>query len=120
MTTTTKAPLHVGKRLAAMLAGKNLAGVTPEGNLRKRISRTLLSSTNKAAHSGFETQRRRHQKKSKTGVSMAPEHGLMSFKKLKIKGSCFPPTASVSLENGELVTMSQLQLGNQVQTGRHI
>ena len=39
----------------------------------------------------------------------------------KIQGpSCFPPTASVSLENGELVTMSQLQLENQVQTGRYI
>ena len=38
-----------------------------------------LSSKNKAAHSGFETQRRRHQK-SKTGVSVAPQKGLMSSK----------------------------------------
>ena len=31
-----------------------------------------ISSVNKAAHSGFETQRRRHQK-SETGVSVAPK-----------------------------------------------
>ena len=73
MTTITKAPLHVGKRSAAMLAAKRSVGVT----LEKKFP--------------------------------------------KIQGpSCFPPTASVSLENGELVTMSQLQLGNQVQTGRYI
>ena len=34
---------------------------------------------NKTAHSGFETQRRRDQK-SKTGVSVAPQQGLMSSK----------------------------------------
>ena len=34
---------------------------------------------NKAAHSGFETQRRRHQK-SKIGVSVAPQKGPMSSK----------------------------------------
>ena len=34
-----------------------------------------LLSTNKAVHSGFETQRRRHQK-SKTEISVAPEKGL--------------------------------------------
>ena len=72
MTTITKAPLHVGKRSAAMLAAKRSAGVT----LEKKFP--------------------------------------------KIQGSCFPSTASISLENGELVTMSQLQLGNQVQTGRYI
>ena len=40
-----------------------------------------LSNVNKVAHSGFETQRKHHQK-SKTGVSVAPEKGLMSSKKL--------------------------------------
>ena len=34
-------------------------------------------SVNKDAHSGFETQRRCHQE-SKTGVSVAPQKGLMS------------------------------------------
>ena len=36
-------------------------------------------SLNKAAHSGFETQRRCHQN-SKTGVSVVPQKGLMSSK----------------------------------------
>ena len=36
-----------------------------------------MVETNKAAHSGFETQKRHHQK-SKTGVSLAPQKGLMS------------------------------------------
>ena len=34
---------------------------------------------NKAAHSGFETQRRHHQK-SRTGVSVGTQKGLMSSK----------------------------------------
>ena len=38
----------------------------------------------KATHSNFETQRRRHQE-SKTGVSVAPQKWLMSFKYLKKK-----------------------------------
>ena len=40
---------------------------------------TCTPSANKAARSGFGTQRRRHQK-SKTGVSMAPQKGLISSK----------------------------------------
>ena len=32
--------------------------------------------------------------------------------------SCFPSSARVSLHNGKLVTMSELQLGDLVQTGR--
>ena len=67
--------MHVGKQLAAMLAAKRSAGVAPEVNLRECISHTPPPSTNKAAHSGFETQRRRHQK-SKTGVSVAPKKDL--------------------------------------------
>ena len=63
--------------LAAMLATKRLAGVKAEVNLRETC--TPPSSANKAAHSGFETQRRHHQK-SKTGVSVAPQKGLMSSK----------------------------------------
>ena len=71
-----------------MVATKRLAGVAPEMNLREPALCTSLSSVNKAAHSGFETQRR-CQQKSKTGVSMAPQKGLGSyknyFKKKKIK-----------------------------------
>ena len=46
---------------AAMLSAKMSAGVVPEVNFRKRTC-TPLPIANKAAHSGFETQRRRHQK----------------------------------------------------------
>ena len=62
---------------AAMLAAKRSAGVTPEVNLREHV--TYPPSVNKAACSGFETQRRPHQK-SKTGVSVAPHKELLSFK----------------------------------------
>ena len=40
---------------------------------------TPLPNANRVVHSGFETQRRRHQK-SKLGVSVAPQKGLMSSK----------------------------------------
>ena len=61
-----------GKGLAAMLALYTGKGVAPEVNLREHISHTPPQSLNKAVHSGFETQRRHHQK-SKTGVSVAPQ-----------------------------------------------
>ena len=32
---------------------------------------------------------------------------------------CFPITARVSLESGKSVTMSELQIGDRVQTGKH-
>ena len=55
------------------------------GEPQEHISCTPLSSTNEAAHSSFETQRRRHQK-SETGVSVAPKwtcvHQRMFSKKL--------------------------------------
>ena len=62
------------------------AGVAPEVNLREHITCTPLSTTNKAAHFGFETQGRRHQK-SKTWVSVAPQKGFMSSKYLKKRTS---------------------------------
>ena len=73
-----------------MLATKRSAGVTPEVNLRECVTHMPLYSSNKAAHCGFETQRRRHQK-SDTGVSVAPQKGLMSSKfekkkKIVVKG----------------------------------
>ena len=67
--------MHVRKWLAAMLAVKRWTGVTPEMNL-SNIYHMPLPSAIKAAHSGFEAQRRHHQQ-SKTGVSMAPQKGLM-------------------------------------------
>ena len=33
------------------------------------------------------------------------------------KKRCFPSTAKLNLENGESVTMSELQVGDRVQTG---
>ena len=69
--------------LAALLATKRLAGVTPEVNPRKHLTRMPLPSMNKTVHSGFEIQRRHHQRrhhqKFKTGVSVAPQKGLTSM-----------------------------------------
>ena len=63
--------------LSVMLVTKRLAGVTPEVNLRECATHRPVSSANKGTHSGFETLMRHHQK-SKTGVSVTPEKGLMS------------------------------------------
>ena len=71
---------HACGEAVGWLATKRSTGVAPEVNLRERISHMPPPSANKAAHSGFETERRRHQK-SKIGVSMAPQKGLMSSKK---------------------------------------
>ena len=35
-------------------------------------------------------------------------------------GGCFPSTASVTMEDGKSVAMSELQTGDKVQTGRDI
>ena len=64
----------------ARLAAKRLAGVTPEVNIREHGTCIPPASANKAAHSGFETQRRCHQQKSKTWVSVARQKRLMSSK----------------------------------------
>ena len=48
--------------LAAMLTTKMSAGVAPEVNLKKCVAWMPLPRVNKPAHSGFETQRRHHQK----------------------------------------------------------
>ena len=61
--------------LAGMLVTKRSAGVAPEGNLREHATHMLLPSVDKAAHPGFETQRRCHQK-FKRGVSVAPAKSL--------------------------------------------
>ena len=59
------------KSLIALLATKRLAGVAP-GESLEHVTYMPLPSTNKAASSGFETQRRCLQK-SKTGISVASE-----------------------------------------------
>ena len=53
--------MHVEEMgLAAMLATKRSTGVAPEVNLGEHVTCLPLQSVNKAAHSGFETQRRHH------------------------------------------------------------
>ena len=52
--------------LAAILATNWSAGLALELNLREQVARMSLPSVNKVVHSGFETQRRHHQK-CKTG-----------------------------------------------------
>ena len=47
---------------------------------QRSVTHIPLLSAKKAAHSGFETQRRRHQK-SKTGVSVAPIKKTCALKK---------------------------------------
>ena len=64
------------KDLVAMLATKRLVGVTPEVNLCENVTVHRLPSANKAAHSGFETQRRRHQKSKTWGIS-GPKNLIM-------------------------------------------
>ena len=64
---------------AAILATKRSAGVAPEVNLREHVKCMPPPIVNNASHFGFETERRHHQK-SKTGVSVAPQKGLMSSK----------------------------------------
>ena len=53
--------------------------VTLEVNLREHITCMPLPSVNKAAHLGFETQKRHHQK-SKTDESVGSQKALMSSK----------------------------------------
>ena len=50
------------------MATKKSAGVALEVNLREHETYLPLPSTNKASYSGFETQRRCHQK-SRTGIT---------------------------------------------------
>ena len=63
----------------AMLAAKMLAGAASGVNVRKCVTHAPPSSANKAAHSGFETQRI-HCPKPKTGLSVATQRGLMPSK----------------------------------------
>ena len=62
-----------------MLAIYTGRGVVPEVNLRECISHMPPQSSNKTAHSGFETQRKCHQK-CETGVSVAPKMDMCPTK----------------------------------------
>ena len=70
------------KRLGSnvMLAVKRSAGVALEVNPRNAFH-TSEEACKPGIHPDFETQGKRHQK-SKTGVLVAAEKGLMSFKNL--------------------------------------
>ena len=46
------------------------------------VGEILMNKANKAAHSGFEIQRRRHQK-SKTAISVSPQMDMCPTKILK-------------------------------------
>ena len=64
------------------MAAKRLAGVAPEVNLLEYVTHTPLPCANKAAHSGFETRRRRQQK-SNTEVSVAQQKEHVSNNNFK-------------------------------------
>ena len=79
---------------AAIVVTKRSAGVTPKVNLKEYATYMSLPSVNKAAHSGFETQRIYHQK-FKVGVSVAPRKDLcppkIYLKKIDITIQGLPP-----------------------------
>ena len=52
-----------------MLAAKRSAGVTPEVNLRECVTHTPPPNMNKAAHSGFKTQRKISPEVQSRGIS---------------------------------------------------
>ena len=60
-------------------AAKRSAGVTPEVNIGECVTCTPLKSVNKAAHSGFESQKTRQEKSKTRGIS-GPQKGLMTSK----------------------------------------
>ena len=45
---------------------------------------------------------------------------LMSIVLCLLDSGCFPSTAKVHLKNGKVVTMSELKIGDQIQTGTNI
>ena len=81
--------MHVGKVNNCHAGCEEVSAMSHQ---RECISRMPQLSANKVAHSGFETQRRCHQK-SKTGVSVAHKKDLCPP---KIKNKNFPPTSLLS------------------------
>ena len=81
--------------LAAIQAAKRLAGVALEVNLRVHVTCMPLPIMNKAAHSGFQTQRRRHQKSKKQEYQWPNKKDLcLSKVKIKIRNK-FNPNETV-------------------------
>ena len=72
-------------KLAAIPATKRSAGVTPEVDLGEHVTHMPPSSVNKATHSGFETQRRCHQKSKTGGYQWPHKKDLCLQKKFKNK-----------------------------------
>ena len=66
---------------AVMLVAKKPAGVALEVNVREHVTHMPLPRANNAAHSGGENQRRHH-KKCKTGLSVAPQKRTYALQKL--------------------------------------
>ena len=62
--------------LVAILAIKRSTGVAPDVNLRECVTCMPPPTAIRAVHSGFETQRRCHQK-FKRGVLVAPQKGVI-------------------------------------------
>ena len=73
-----------GKQPTAMLTIYTGKGVIPEVNLTEWILCMPPPSANKATHSGFETQKRHHQK-SEIRLSVAPKFGMCTTKIFKNK-----------------------------------
>ena len=69
------------KGSAAMLATKKSVGVTPEMNLRKPLHAQVIKHANKGPTLTLKP-RADINKSPKTGVSVAPQKGLMSSKNL--------------------------------------
>ena len=90
-----------------MLVVKRSAGVAPEMNLWELISCMPPPCVNKAADSGFETQRRCHQK-SKTGVSCGPRRGHVSTKNFKRKFTVGPDYSTRPRLNVTIIQQSKL------------
>ena len=83
-----------------ILTPKRSAGITPEVNHREHVTHTPPPNVTKAAYSGFETQRRCHQK-SKTGVSLTSQ---IFLKKNDIE---FPERPCFLIVNCKLVNESR-------------
>ena len=101
--------MHVGKQPAAMLAIKRSAGVAPEVYLRDYISHTPQPSANTAAHSGFETQRRHHQKAKRQVYQWPHTKDLCPSKILY----------SSIIQSNELRKFSQLHFWSKVRMSSH-
>ena len=77
-------PMYVENGSGNMLTTKRSASVAPEMNIREHVMHMPLPSANKGVNSDSEIQSRHH-RKSKTGLSIALQKGLMLSKKNCLK-----------------------------------